>query len=363
MWFLILLVVPSVTAQPRLPFGEDGWRTDWGRSSIAFSELEVNVPRGAIPAVDSPRFISASAAGEWLADGEPVIQIRLGAEARAYPLQILTWHEIVNDEIEGRAITVTFCPLCYSAIAFFRTVDGEALDFAVSGMLRHSDLVMYDRQTHSLWQQLTGEALVGAMTGRVLDRVPAQIVSFAEFRGAFPEGVVLSRDTGHRRDYGKNPYVGYDDVEQRPWLFKGAVDDRLPPMEKVVGVEIGSRSRAYAHDITRSRRVINDELAGEPLVVFHTADGARSALDDERIAQSRVIGSTGVFSRRLGDRVLTFRPAGDEFEDLETRTRWNIAGRGVSGPLAGSELTPLTHADVFAFAWFVMKPETDLFRL
>jgi uncharacterized protein DUF3179 len=361
--FLFLAVLTSaVHAQPALPFGEQGWRTDWTRTAVDYSELEVNVPRDAIAPIDAPQFITPGEAAMWLSDQEPVVRVQLGSESRAYPLQILTWHEIVNDRIGDTPVTVTFCPLCYSAIAFDRLVDGDVLDFGVSGMLRHSDLVMYDRQTHSLWQQLTGEAIVGSYMDTRLNRIPAQIISFKQFREAHPAGSVLSRETGHQRDYGRNPYAGYDDISKQPWLYRGPSDGRLPPMEKVVGITIGESSKAYSHRMTRQKRVIRDRVGDTDLVIFHSRKGATSALDAERIADSRVIGSTGVFSPHLGNRTLTFTASGSRFKDQESGTVWDVTGLAVEGELTGSRLTPLPHADVFAFAWFVMIPDTELYN-
>ncbi len=358
----LFFVVGPVLAQPTLPFGEQGWRTDWTRTSIDYSELEVNVPRDGIAPIDAPEFVSIAQAERWLDDREPVVRMEIDGEARAYPLQILTWHEIVNDRIGEVPVTVTFCPLCYSAIAFDRRVDGEILDFGVSGMLRHSDLVMYDRQTHSLWQQLTGTGIVGTHMDTRLTKVPAQIISFRQFRDAHPNSRVLSRETGHQRDYGRNPYVGYDDIAKQPWLFRGASDGRLPPMQKVVGVTLGDASIAYSHQITRRERVIHDRVGATEIVIFHTREGATSALDASRIADSKVIGSTGVFLPMLGDRKLTFSAVGTYFIDDQSGSRWDITGLAVEGELAGQRLAAVQHTDVFAFAWFVMVPDTHLYK-
>jgi hypothetical protein len=145
----------------------------------------------------------------------------LDGDARAYPLQILTRHEIVNDEVAGVPVAVTFCPLCNSAIVLDRRLDDMVLEFGTSGLLRFSDLVMYDRTTESLWQQFTGEGLVGDMAGRQLALLPSSLVSFADFRGAFPEGQILSNDTGFPFEYGLNPYAGYD-TNQHPLTADGA---------------------------------------------------------------------------------------------------------------------------------------------
>ncbi|MFB3132410.1 MAG: DUF3179 domain-containing protein, partial [Rhodothermales bacterium] len=255
----------------------------------------------------------------------------------------------------------TFCPLCYSAVAYDRRVDGQVLSFGVSGLLRHSDLVMFDRQTESLWQQLNGEAIVGVYTGVRLRPLPAQIISFEQFARAYPEGAVLSRETGHVRSYGRNPYAGYDNIEERPFLYRGPRDKRLPPMAKVVAVSLGDTDKAYPHAITRQQRVVHDEMDGEPLVVFHD-DGAVSALDQSLIRDSQEIGSTGVFDPRLDGRLLRFRYEDGRFIDQQTKSTWDITGRAVAGELEGKRLRPIPHGDFFAFAWFAFKPETALYQ-
>ncbi len=199
------------------------WDTDFRLHTVPYSEIRFVIPRDNIPSIDAPAFVGADEAAEWLADVEPVVALDVGGDARAYPLQILTWHEIVNDEVGGLPVAVTFCPLCNSAIAFDRRLDGELLEFGVSGNLRNSDLVMYDRQTQSWWQQFTGEGIVGKHAGRELEHLPSLLISFADFRAAHPDGKVLSRETGYRRDYGINPYIGYDTSGGTPFLFGGAI--------------------------------------------------------------------------------------------------------------------------------------------
>ena len=348
----------SRSADERYP----GWRTSTAKRSIELSELiSGGPPKDGIPAIDRPNFISIAEAGKWLGGNEPVIALEVEGEARAYPLQILIWHEIVNDEIKGVPVAVTFCPLCYSAIAFDRRVDGRTLSFGVSGMLRHSDMVMYDRATESWWQQFTGEAIVGDLTGRKLRQLPAQIVSFKQFIEAHPESKVLSRETGYRRDYGRNPYVGYDDASVSPFLYRGKQDSRLRPMEKIVAVEIGGKFKAYPYSITRKSRVIHDQIRSQELVVFH-AEGAASALDASEIGRSRDVGATGVFEPQVDGRRLQFRYENGQFVDAETGSRWNVLGQAASGEMKGKQLRRITHGDYFAFAWLAFRPDTEIFR-
>ena len=343
-----------------------GWRTDTSKRSIDLGEiLSGGVGKDGIPALTEPRFVEAKEASRWLEKREPVIALRIGAEARAYPLQILIWHEIVNDVIGETPVAVTFCPLCYSALAFDRRSAGRTLTLGVSGMLRHSDMVMYDRETESWWQQVLGEAIVGELTGTKLTQLPAQIISFEQFTATYPDGRVLSRETGHKREYGRNPYVGYDDIGNRPFLFRGKPDGRLTPMEKLVTLSLTQGEtqldKAYPHSLTRKQRVIHDRLGNQPLVIFHM-DGAVSALDQADISASRQTGSVGVFDPRVAERQLTFKFAGSKFVDEETRSEWNIAGQAISGELKGTELRALPHGHEFAFAWLVFKPQSLIWR-
>lgn len=337
------------------------WNTNWNKHTIEYTELlSGGPPRDGIPAVDDPQFISQEEAQEWLADNEPVVAFEIDGEAKAYPLQILIWHEIVNDVVAEVPVAITFCPLCNAAIAFDRRLDGEVLDFGTSGLLRNSDLVMYDRQTESLWQQLTGEAVIGDLTGARLTFLPASIVGFKDFKAAYPDGAVLSRETGARRPYGENPYVGYDTIGQQPFLFRGATDGRLPAMERVVAVNLGQVDVAYPLSTLADLGVIHDTQAGQDLVVFHTP-GTSSALGARVIALASDVGATGVFDPNLDGQQLTFTRTGQVFTDEQTGSTWNVLGQATGGPLAGQQLTPIIHADHFWFAWAAFKPETIIY--
>ena len=222
-------------------------------------------------------FESIAAGDDWLEDREGVQVVEADGEARAYPLAILIWHEIVNDTIGGVPVAVTYCPLCNSAITFDRRLGGRTLDFGVSGVLRHSDLVMYDRQTESWWQQVTGEAIVGELTGERLALMPSFLVSWGDFKDAYPDAQVLSRDTGHRRQYGRNPYELYD--RQNPFLFRGEPDKRLRALDRVVVVEEGDEAVAFPLTTLEQEPVVHYTLGGRDLVVLFQL-GTASALDD-----------------------------------------------------------------------------------
>ena len=343
-------------------FSTSGWKTDFSLHSVPYSEIlqAASARDGTIAAIDDPKFDTVADADAWIGPREPVIAVNLDGDARAYPLQILTWHEIVNDVVAGVPVTVTFCPLCNSAIVFERTLNGVVYDFGVSGNLRNSDLIMYDRQTHTWWQQLTGEAIVGELTGKRLGFVSAPLISWEDFRDANPEGKVLSRETGYNRAYGRNPYAGYDDIDNTPFLFEGETDDRLLPMERVAALSIGRVDAAFPHSILAKERIVSYRVNGRDLVILFKP-GAASALDRGSIRDSRDVGATGVFDPVLEGRKLTFRLDGDTFVDNETGSEWNILGTAVNGPLQGKALTPIVHANHFWFAWGAFRPDTKIY--
>jgi hypothetical protein len=335
-------------------------RTDTSKALVPLDEIiSGGPPPDGIPAIDRPSFVTPAEAAAWLTAREPVLALEVDGDARAYPLQILMWHEIVNDVVGGVPVAVTYCPLCNSGIVFDRVVDGVTLDFGTSGKLYKSDLVMYDRQSHSLWAQMEGRAIVGARAGTRLRLIPANTLAFEDWRAAHPAGRVLSRDTGFARAYGLNPYEAYDEPQLGPFLFRGRLDPRRPPKERVVGVRIGEQARAYPWPALAERRVLHDRLGDRALVIFYQP-GALSALDEQEMKRSKAVGATAVFSPVVDTRTLTFEPADDGFRDGETGSRWNLLGHAVAGPLAGRRLTPIPHVDAFWFAWAAFHPATTL---
>ncbi len=315
-------------------------------------------PPDGIPPIDKPRFHPAGEV-DFMEDTEPVLALRIGDDARAYPVQIMIWHELVNDVVGGVPVTVSYCPLCNSAVAYDRRVGERVLDFGTSGLLYQSALVMYDRQTESLWSHFTGQAVAGVLTGTELKLFPMSTVSWADWRKAHPDGHVLSRETGHDRDYGRNPYPGYDDVSTSPFLFEGKVDDRLAAKTRVIGVRDGDASVAVLHDELVQRRIIDVDLAGRRLVVW-AKPGTASALDASSLAEGRDVGATGVFVPAAGGRELHFEAARAAFRDRETGSTWGVLGRATAGPLAGQSLEPVEHVDTFWFAWAAFRPDTTI---
>lgn len=288
---LVLALAAALPAQARADEAPAGlvaaWpETDFSRSAVDFSEiLSGGVPRDGIPALTGPEMMPARDATAL--DGrEPVMTVEMeGGAPRAYPLRYLTWHEIVNDTIGDVPVAVTFCPLCNSGLVFDRRVAGQVLKFGVSGLLRFSDMVMYDRETHSWWQQFTGEAIAGELTGAVLEPVVTWMEPWSEFASRAPDGLVMAEPAGHRRPYGTNPYVSYDGAA-RPFLYSGEPPPHgVAPLARVV--RVGDR----AWPLERLARA--GEIEEDGLRISWSA-GMASALDTARIAEGRDVGAIRV---------------------------------------------------------------------
>lgn len=314
------------------------------------------VPRDGIPPIDNPTFDSVETASDWLESQSPVIAVNVNDTPRAYPLAIMTRHEIVNDVIGGTPVAVTFCPLCNGAIVFERTVDDQVLRFGVSGLLRNSDLIMWDDATQSWWQQFTGTGIVGQYTGHQLTILPSQVVGFGAFAEQYPAGEVLSPGD---RSYGSNPYAGYDSSDS-PFLFRGPVDERLFATARVLAGVIDGVPIAYPFETLAEVGVINDSV-GETEVVAFWQPGATSALDRSDIDESRDVGMAALFDRTLGDQVLTFTLDDGVIRDEQTDSTWNVFGTATVGELEGQQLRQRLAAPHFWFAWAAFQPDTLIY--
>jgi hypothetical protein len=316
--------IPENDELPNVGLGEaappsidtSGWRTDFAKHTVPLAEFQTGGPgKDGIPAIDRPKLAPARTI-RFLEAKEPVIELDLNGEARAYPIQILIWHEIVNDTVAGTPVAVTFCPLCNTAIAFDRRLGGRTLEFGTTGNLRNSDLVMYDRQTESWWQQFGGTAVVGELSGKRLHQLPARIVAWSDFLRAHPDAPVLTRDTGFTRSYGQNPYAGYDSVDSSP-LFpvKSSDDKRLPPKERVVFVERGDDAVAIPFSTLAKRRELRVGIGGHELIV-RWRPGVASPLDNIDVSDGRLVGAAEVredgrlvaFDQPFWFAVAAFRP-------------------------------------------------------
>ena len=274
-------------------------KTDFAKRSISLdSVISGGPPRDAITPIDRPRILPlSSSAPEVLAikDREPVLSLTLEGLSRTYPLRFLIWHEIVNDTLGGKKIAATFCPLCNAAIVFDASVDGRALTFSTTGRLRKSDLLMYDRETESWWQQFLGEAVIGKLTGKKLKVLPSQLESWGQFKKRHPQGTVALPPKGFPRAYGENPYARYDSLK-RPFLYQGDLPEGIPALARVVSLT--DRKRAIA--LTKLRREGSMRL-GE--ITLEWRKGQASALDHQKVEQGKEVGSVYAWKKKGGKRV------------------------------------------------------------
>jgi len=299
----IIVVVAAIVAVPTAgtAVGEvpSSWKrefpkADFTKHSVDLGEIfSGGPPRDGIPAIDKPAFTSVDAAARnGLADREAVIAVAINGDVRAYPLRILMWHEIVNDTVGGVPVAVTFCPLCNSAVVLDRRLDGRVLDFGTTGRLRNSDLVMYDRQTESWWQQFLGEAIVGALTGKRLKILPVRVESFAKFKARPGAGKkVLVPNDPNARNYGRNPYAKYDSRNLPYPFFRGKMPEGIAPLERVVVVG----QQAWALSLLKAKKRIE---AGDLVITWES--GQASALDTSVIARGKDIGNV-VVQRKTKD--------------------------------------------------------------
>jgi len=283
----LAVAASSLSAAAEPEFWSREWPiTDFNITTVpSWTEiLSGGPPKDGIPALSDPDFWTVAEESK-LAPREPVITVEIdGAQPRAYPVRYLTWHEIVNDVIDTTPVAVTFCPLCNSGIVFDRRVDGQVYSFGVSGKLRNSDMVMYDRETESWWQQAIGEGIVGVMTGQELTQLPAWMESWAEYTARNPDGLVM-KQPDWPRSYGRNPYVHYDS-SRRPFLFNGELPPHdVPALARVVRID----DNAWTVERVRAEGGVS-ELGYD----ISWTEGQASALDTANIGQGKEVGTIRV---------------------------------------------------------------------
>ena len=341
------------------------WPTDWSMASINLDELLLGIgvidPRDIISPIDEPVYESTAEAAGWLEAEEPGALVQVEGEARFYPLSILHRHEVVNDVLGGVPVAVTYCPLCNTAITFDRRVEDTVLRFGVSGLLRNSDLIMWDDQSVSLWQQVTGEAVVGSFSGTVLQPISTAIVSFSDFSASFPDGLSLSRESSQITRYGENPYRHYSSRATPYGFFTGELDPRYPALSRVVGVTVGHGATGYPFEEISAVGIVNDTVGDIPVAVFWGGE-TRDALDAELVATGQAIGTGVAYLATVDSQVLTFAKVGEQWVDDQTGSRWSILGEAESGPLEGTRLEIATHRNEFWFAWVAFFPEGGVFE-
>ena len=337
------------------PAGASQFSTDFTRTTIDYSEIRSGgPPKDGIPALTNPSLTSIDAADAFLSDDETVLVFTANAEAVIYPVRILMYHEIANDRVGGVPVTVTYCPLCNTAIAFDRRVGGEVLDFGTTGLLRYSNLIMYDRQTESFWQQASGNGIAGEYAGLRLRTLPLLTLPWDEARRSYPDAAVLGEDTGHARPYGRNPYAGYD-TAPRPFLYDGPE----PPgeedyMSRVLVVQLDGEEQAFLYRELAESGFEMARIAGEDVVVFWEA-GTASPLDSREVATGRDIGTANAF---LADGRRFARGDNGSIVDAQDGSVWTAGGRAISGPAEGQRLEPVPTIQHFWFSYTAFADES-----
>lgn len=300
-------------------------------------------PPDGIPSIDDPAFAAAHEA-DFVSDSDLVIGLNIDGDARAYPLFILVWHEIVNDRVGGTPVAVTYCPLCFTSQVFERLPGGREAEFGTSGRLYNSNLVMYDRLTGTYWSQALGTAIKGELAGSVLDTVPFDVISWGDWKRLYPDTVVLSTDTGHLRPYGTDPYGSY--YTDSTIMFPVENDDqRMHPKEIILGFDIGGTYKAYRQDDIESAGAVNDMVGDRAVLLVSFHDGNSRAFD-----------------RTSDGQTLSFESMGGFLTDSETGSRWNYEGVAVSGSLEGQQLERLALSPGFWFEWIAFHPETEVYE-
>jgi len=302
-------------------------------------------PPDGIPSIDSPKFVSVIEGNKFLEDTDKVVGIKLNGDIRAYPLQILVWHEIVNDVVGDNPLAVTYCPLCFTNQVFNRTINHTVLEFGTSGKLYNSNLVMYDRTSKSLWSQALGEAIVGSNAGAKLERIPFDVAFWKDWKQLYPNSKVLSKDTGSARPYGADPYEDYYTSPDILFPISNR-DNRLELKEIVVGVENEGIYKAYKLQDIEKLKVINDKLDNKSLTLFSLYPIMARAFDTT-----------------VNNQTLTFylNSTDNSFRDKQTQSKWDFEGKSTEGPLKGKELLRLPFDEGYWFEWVAFHPETKVY--
>ena len=269
---LILLFISNLSSAASISnknLSKNGF--DLSNASINIKEIfSGGPPRDGIPSIDNPKFVPASKV-DFLQDDDIVIGIVRGEKARAYPTRILIWHEIVNDIIAGDAIVVTYCPLCGTAMVFARNIEGKQYTFGVSGLLYQSDVLMYDRETESLWSQLAMKAVSGTQVGKQLDWLNSEHLDWKTWQQKYPRGEVLSIDTGYQRNYKAEAYASYFASDETMFPVTHSRKE-LAKKEWVIGVIINGQAKAYPIKVFADDKRIKDNISGEKITISYNAD-------------------------------------------------------------------------------------------
>lgn len=299
-------------------------------------------PKDGIPSIDNPKFVNSQKA-TFVKDDDLVIGLDINGDVKAYPLFILVWHEIVNDEIGGIPVAVTYCPLCFTNQVFERTINETVTEFGTSGKLYNSNLVMYDRNTDSQWSQALGTAITGEMTGHTLNRVPFDVAKWSEWKSLYPDTLVLTTETGQIRPYGTDPYGDYY-TDPRIIFPVENRDERLHPKEIILGFDSENVYKAYKLSDIGVQKIINDEFGDKKIVLI-----------------SQYPDMVRAFNRVVDGNTLEFEYSKGKFIDTTTKSQWNFDGEAIDGQLLGKRLERETFSPGFWFEWVAFHPDTLLY--
>jgi len=256
---------------------------NYSKHSIPVDEIFAGGPaKDGIPALSQPKFVAAKNAKHYMKDEDRVLGLARNGQAKAYPIKILNWHEIVNDTIGSQAVVVTFCPLCGTGMVFDGKINGKNLTFGVSGLLYQSDMLLYDRKTDSLWSQIKGEAVTGPMTGARLKLLSSTQTTWGTWKKMHPETMVLSQKTGYRRDYDRDPYMGYYTSSRLMFGVKNR-NEAYHPKERVIGLELGGEFKAYPFsELAKAKQPVTDQLNGASIKVIFDKQSQTAVIQDSK---------------------------------------------------------------------------------
>lgn len=305
-------------------------------------------PKDGIPAIDKPKFTSAEEADKWLDDNDIVFGVVQNGIVKAYPQPVLVWHEIVNDEFDGKKVSVTYCPLTGTVIGFNRVLDDTETTFGVSGKLINNNVIMYDRLTDSYWPQVLGAAVKGPLFGSRLEEFPVIWTTWGLWKEKYPDTLVLSKETGYIRNYNRDPYGDYNPIGgyyvREATIFSNmAEDDRFPPKTVVVGARSDGEAFAVVKDVIRQEKVINTNLGEIPIVIFY----------DEELDTVRF------FNSLINENSVTFMLLEDGTIHDPSGLEWNVEGLNKE---TGEQLEQINAFDAMWFAWFAFYPNTEVYN-
>jgi hypothetical protein len=368
--FALVFINAMALAQLKNPKAlQYGWSTDTTLHTVQLDELTMAVAKDALPTLDFPKFITKNDPAFNFYEHEPVIEISYNGESKAYPLSLLTMFELSNDSIGGEQVMITYCPMCNSAMVFNRKVKRDSKDyllhFGISGLLMHNDMIMYDKETNSWWEQLMGEAIVGELAGTELKMMRALIISVKDYFDRYPQGKILSpedlylisSETGHRPFHHLNHDNNHLDST---YYLPEKVDPRLPPLERVFDIHVENHSMIYPFTSIAKKEVINEVFENMNFVIFYHKDMV-SVLDEDDFKKSKKIGSATAFRRDLDGVIYTFKKKANYFVDDQTGSVWDITGYCKEGSLKGKQLWIIPHSNHFAFAYLAFFPDATIY--